>query len=195
MQRTLKQYRTADLLILTLLMCGLETLSIVLLRTWAPFGLFASMFFPVVLIIIMRWDHYGILPALIHGIVYSICFGAALPEYVIFTIGNLGIMSVLLLFKLIGKDKIAKKWYLTIVYLLVAYISVELCRTLIALCFGYGFLLCMSITFFADAFSLILTSVILLVARKQNGLFEDQLTYLRRQESERLAKAAKKPNY
>lgn len=195
MQRTLKQYRNIDLIIFTLLMCGLETLSILVLRTWAPNELFASMFLPIVLIVLMRWDAYGAILAIIHGIVYAMCFGAGFAEYIIFSIGNLGIMSVLLLFKFLGKERISGKWYLTLLYLFAAYISVELFRTLIALCFGYSFIECLSITFLADGFSVILAIVVLLVARKQNGLFEDQMQYLLRLEKERDEKAAKRPNY
>ncbi len=93
-------------------------------------------------------------------------------------------MAALVLFKAMGKDKVRNKVYGTVLFVLAAFCGVLLGRWLVSLVFGAPADSLM--TFFAaDSLSLPYSVIVVLIARRVDGLFEDQKGYLIRTESER----------
>lgn len=180
---SLKQYRATDLFLFAVILVAFE-----LVVHFAFIGLRGSFTFspmvPLVLLVIMRWGWQGAFYAAIDGVLYCLLNKAGWQSYLCYGIGNLSIMSVLLMTRFMGKQKIAGKWYFSALFVVVAWVSVVFGRTLVATCCGESFVytLLFQVT---DLFTLGIALLIVLVLRRLEGMFEDQKHYLRRLDDER----------
>jgi hypothetical protein len=101
--------------------------------------------------------------------------------YIIYSIGNLFVASNLILIKYAGKENICRNTYILIAYMLCGYLSMNIGRTLISLIFSLDFTNQFLRYIFSDALNAVIGLIIILIARKQDGIFEDQMAYLKRQ--------------
>lgn len=192
---TKEQYRSIDLVIFAVIIAVLEWLNLKAINVWLPQVLFTvSLFLPITLLVMMRWNGYAVIHAIIAALIYCIGNGGTAAHYVIYIVGNCGILLTLVLFKAVGKKRLISKWYYVFLIVAVAYVGSELCRAIVAACFGNSFLPWLIEALAKDALSAAITVIVLLIARKQNGLFEDQNDYLLRMNEERVKSEATENN-
>lgn len=146
---------------------------------------------PIVLIVMMRWGWPCVFYALGDGLLYCLLnlksANFSGNWFAIYIIGNAFIMLLLLMTRFMGKEKIRKKWYFSALFLLAGWVAVLVGRTVVAVCFGYGFVPTL-ISQLLDVMSLVVGLVIILIVRRLEGMFEDQRHYLRRLDDERKEK-------
>lgn len=195
MNLTFKQYRAIDLTILAVVLVISEAVVTIAATKWYPDQLFSvSTTLTLVCIVMMRWDGFAVIHAVLGGAVYCMVQGADMLQFAIYCAGNCGALIALVLFKIFGKEKIAGKFYYTVIFVLTAYCGMELGRwgmTLIipdaAERISANSPVDLLVTLLIkEVISLLFAVVACLIARRMDGLFEDQRRYLLRvQEAER----------
>lgn len=185
MNLTFRQYRAVDLTTLAIILGIAELICSFGANKWftaAPFVLSPTV--ALVCIVMMRWDGFAAIHAVIGGA--ALCFGAGadIAQYAVYAAGNCGILAALLFLKLVGKKKVADNFLLTSLYAVIAYVCVQVGRWLVGLMVGgtAGDIVRYLTT---DSLSLMFAVLVTLIARKVDGLFEDQKAYLIRTEEER----------
>lgn len=181
-----KQYRAADLTIFAIILCALEGVIGVAANKWFPEQFFiVTLVYAVVCLVFMRWGAYGVIHAVLGGLTYALANGGDAKQYVIYALGNAFVALTMLYVHFVGKEKIRKSVLFSIIHVLLTFVSVAVGRTVLALVFGGK--IDVFVTFVAtDSLSGILAIVIVLISRRQNGLYEDQKTYLLRTEKQRM---------
>ena len=100
-------------------------------------------------------------------------------QLLIYCAGNLLSLLMLLPLARLGKEKIRTDGFLSVVFGLLTLLLMQLGRALVALLLGTPLGDCLGF-FITDALSLLFTGLILWVARRLDGIFEDQKHYLLR---------------
>ncbi len=192
MNFTFKQYRAVDLTILGIILGVCEFVTAMAATRWFPNELYTlSPTLTVVCIVMMRWNGYAAIHAVLGGLVFCLASGAQGVQVVIYCLGNCFALLAMLLFKAMGKEKIRSKFYFTLLFVLTAFLGAQLGRWLISIILGgpldsfVGFVL-------SDVITLLFTIVVVLISRKADGLFEDQKQYLIRTEEARKKEEAEK---
>lgn len=192
MNFTFKQYRAIDLTILGVILLVCEFVTATAASKWFPNELYTlSPTITVVCIVMMRWNGYAAIHALLGGFVYCFASGAQDKQIIIYCIGNCFALLALTLFKALGKEKIRSRFYFTLLFVFAAFLGTQAGRWIIGIAFGapvdsFGVFIS------ADIITLLFTVVVVLISRKADGLFEDQKSYLIRTEEERRKKEAEK---
>lgn len=184
-ERTFGQYRAIDLGIMAVLLFVCEMLTITAATKWFPEQPYMlSPTITIICIMMMRWGVYAAIHAVIGGIAFCIASGASPQQFVIYCIGNCFALAALVLFKTHGKEQVRTKTLLSLVFTAVAYLGAQLGRWLVGLFFGASF---DSFVVFltTDSLSLLFAVVLVMIARRTDGLFEDQRAYLIRTADER----------
>ena len=186
---TFKQYRTTDLTIFAFLSVIFEAIVTLGATKWFPGQMYSiTIVYAMFVLVLMRWGGYAAITALLCGATYCIVMKAPFPMFVVVCGGNLFGLLALLLHKFVGKQKIRDSLGWTVLYVVACYVCISAGRLLISLCFG---LFKEVITYILyDVLSALFAIVVVLLCRKQNGLFEDQKHYLLRMEAERKEKQA-----
>ena len=186
-----RQYKYTDLFFFALVLGLSELLVFCAFRLWFKNTVdkfYINFMLAIALTVIMRWGWVGGLYAVVDGILLCAIEGGSWQSYLTYIIGTACILSVLLLTKFVGKEKIRGKWYLSLAYIAVGWVSVNLGITCMSAIFGENFLSALLTSFgmgvygglaFAGAIAVIM------VLRRMNGMFEDQKHYLIRQDKER----------
>ena len=192
-QITKEQYVLIDIIILSVILCVLEIAGKMVLNAF-PRELFTiSIVLPIILIAMMRHGAIGSALAVVGAVVYSALNNASWDVYIVYILGNLFIVLNLLWFKFWGKELIRISTILVILYVISGYILMNLGRSVFAFVFGYRPFFDNMVRYFAtDALSGVMAIVILLVARRQDGVFEDQMIYLKRIAAEEEQRNGKK---
>lgn len=133
----------------------------------------------IVCIVMMRWDGYAVIHAAIGGFVFCLASGASAQQYAVYCAGNCGILAALVFFKILGKQKVRDKFYLSLAFVFIAFCGLELGRWAVSLVFG-GEISGIVTLMVGDCISLLFASVAVLISRRMDGLFEDQKAYLLR---------------
>ena len=182
---TFKQYRNIDLSIftaLTLISEGVATLATGRWFAAQPVAISTTIVF--ICILMMRWNWFAAIPALVGGVVFCIVSEAGIPQIVIYGLGNCFGLISMLWFKLFKKDEIRKDGFKLVLFVLGTYVSVQLGRWVISLCFG-GALWNLVGYLTTDIISLLFALVIMFILRSMDGMIEDQKAYLFRLERQR----------
>lgn len=182
---TFKQYRMIDLTVLAVILALTETLICRATNAWFPDQPYTvSVVTAVIAISMMRWSGWSAVHAVLGGVVYALASGGSAEQTVIYAVGNLAVLSVLLLHKWIGKEKIRDNPAITAVYAAAVHTAASLGRFAVSLAFG-GKLTAVTAFLASDALSGVFAIVVVLIARKLDGIFEDQKHYLIREEKKR----------
>lgn len=182
---TFSQYRLADVTLMTVLCCIAEVIVTLAAVKWFPEQPYSvSLVYLFMALVSMRWGGYSVVPALSGGLAHCIAAGDGAKGYVVILAGNLCCLVVLVLHKVIGKQKICANVWLSILYVAVTFVCVSAGRFAVQLCFRVTPLSALRAVLY-DVLSFVFSLVIVLICRKQNGMFEDQKTYLLRLEEER----------
>lgn len=183
---TLDQYRGIDLSIFFLLVCALELLNIFVFQKYFPEQLFCiSIVLPISLLVMQRWNGWAVLIAAGGGIVFCIANkDASAASYLVYGVGNCFVLLNLFWYPLAGKKRFTENVGFRIAFVITGYLFMSIGRALLSVPFEGNFIDNLLAFLSGDALNAAIGLVILLIAGKQKGLFEDQLTYLRRQRDE-----------
>lgn len=178
---SLGKYRAIDLTILAFILVVLEGVC------WFGLSRFDSMFSVSVvtiisLIVIMRWNGFGIIHAVLGGVltvIFSNFFAdkeIPVKEIWVYAIGNGFLALGLIYVKLVGKKRINSGGWWLILYALVGFISVCVGRSIIILIIDKSLgsiiqQLC------AELLNFIFALIILFITNRQENVLKDQKDY------------------
>ncbi len=186
---TFKQYRTANIILLTLIFVIAESAVTLGANLWfreLPYVLSLAVLF--VSLEMMRWHGYAAVAALAMGLAFCAASGAAPTQYLIYCVGNLFMLFGPFFLKKAGRDKVRESALLSIGYVLIVFLLAQLGRWIVSLFFGAD--LRMLVQFVTtDALSALFAVIAVLIVRNIEGVFEDQKSYLLRLEAERREEA------
>ena len=186
-----RQYKYTDLFFFALILGISELLVFCAFRFWFADVIdrfYINFMLAIVLTVIMRWGWVGGLYAVADGVILCAVEGGDWKMYLTYIIGNACILAVLLLTKFVGKERIRSKWYLTVAYVAVGWIAVNLGIACMNAIFGNSFLTALLSSFgfgVYGALPFVAAVVVILFLRRLNGMFEDQKHYLKRLDEER----------
>ena len=188
---SLRQYKYTDLFFFALVLGISELLVFCAIELWFKRSVdkfYVNFMLAISLTVIMRWGWIGVFYAVVDGVVQCAIGNGSWQSYIIYIIGTACILSVLLLLKFVGKERIRGKWYLTLVYIITGWVSVNLGISCVSAIFGENFLSALGTSFGLGVyglFSLAVTIIAVMIMRRLDGMFEDQKHYLVRQDRER----------
>ena len=184
-QLTVGQYRAMDLFFFALMMVISESVIVLAATRWFPNEPYTvSVVAAVVAIVMIRWGPWAAVHAALGGVVFCLVSGAAPRQYFIYCGGNLLALPLLFFIKKQGADAIRRDSFKTVAYGLLTLLLMEAGRALLSLILGAspaaaaGF-------FTTDIISWLFTALILWIARRLDGIMEDQKQYLHRVAQER----------
>ena len=183
-QRTWKEYRAIDLALLAAALAVFEFIIVWAANWWFPGQPFTvSLAAAMTSIVYMRWGAWGAIHAVEAGFVFCFFSGASGKQFFIYCIGNLVSVLAVLLLKALGKERV-RTGHLSLIFPLLVQVLMQAGRAAVALLMGadpantVGF-------FTTDSLSLLFTFVIIWIARKLDGVYEDQKHYLLRIHAEK----------
>ncbi len=186
-QISVGQYRAIDLTILTAVLAVSQFVISVAASVWFPDQLYVvSPVAAVAALVMMRWNGWAAIPAAAGGILYALLSGGTWQHLIIFGIGNLLSLLALVLFRVFGKERIRADVLLTLLLALCVQLLMVLGRAGVAAVLGFPAEACLGFIT-TDILSGLFTMLIIWAVRRIDGLFEDQIHYLLRLESERKA--------
>lgn len=185
--RSVARYRAIDLAMLAFMLAVFESLAVVAARRWFPSEPYTVSTVPAITaIVLMRWGPWAGLHAVLGGIVFCLASGARGIHYLIYGLGNLASLASLGLLRAWGCEQTSRSVSKSMVFALAVTLLMQLGRALAALATGAspaaatGF-------FTTDVITLLFTLVLVWIARRLDGVFEEQNHYLlriHRQENE-----------
>ncbi len=181
---TLKQYRNMDLFFFAVMLVISESLIVNAAVRWFPDQLYTvSVCAAIVSIVLMRWGPWAAIHAVLGGAVYCFWAGGSPKQYLIYGLGNLFSLISLLLFRFFGKEWIRENVLLTLLFALCTQLFMQMGRAVVSFVMGTspqaGFSFVTT-----DALSGLFTMVIVWIAARLDGVFEDQISYLLRVQKE-----------
>lgn len=179
-QISLSQYRSIDLAILAVLMVLSQALiSVASTTIYADQLYVVSTVGAVTALVMMRWNGWAAIHAVLGGITVTALAGGNGQQYLIYCAGNLLSLAALPLFKHPGKERIRQDGLAAMLFALCVQVLMQLGRGAAALLLGYPVSSCVGFIT-TDALSILFTMCVIWVCRRIEGLFEDQKKYLLR---------------
>lgn len=183
-QITFEQYRSLDLVIWTVITIVFEAITTLATNKWfyaQPIAL--SVTLTLICITMMRWNGYAAIPAAAGGFIFCLVSGATFEQYIIYCIGNVFALTALLFIKTFDKETLRGSAPKLSLFVVTAYIGMELGRWLLSLFFG-GDLMAFVVYITTDIISLLFAVIVMNLLRKADGMIEDQKAYLFRIQEE-----------
>lgn len=179
-QFSFQQYRAIDLAMFAALLCITETMIVKAATWWFPDQLYTvSVVGAVTAIVLMRWGPWAAIHAALGGVVFCLASHGSAKQLLIYCAGNLFSLLMLLPIKCLGGERIRLDGALSVLFGVCTLLLMQLGRALVAFVLGTEFQTCLGF-FTTDALSLLFTGLILWVARRLDGIFENQRHYLLR---------------
>ena len=179
-QRTLAQYQGVDLTLFAVILGICEYAVTRAAGSWFPGQLYTvSLSAALCAIVLMRWGAWAGLHALLGGAAFWLASGGSPKQLAIYALGNLFCLLALPLLRGKGKEKIRADKLFTIFFALAVVLAMQLGRAVVALVLGTPIETCVGF-FTTDSLSDVFTMVVVSLARRLDGIFEDQKRYLRR---------------
>jgi len=186
-QISIGQYRSIDLTILTALLAVSQFVISKAASVWFPDQLYVvSPAAAVTALVMMRWNGWAAIPALAGGVFFAVLSGGGWQHCLIYGIGNLASLLALVLLRLYGKERVRGDVLLSLLLAVSVQALMLLGRAGAAAVLGLPGDACLGFIT-TDILSGLFTMLIIWAVRRIDGLFEDQIHYLRRLESERQA--------
>ena len=175
-----RQYRAIDLALFAAMLCVSEWLLVTAATRWFPDQLYTvSLVGALTAIVMLRWGPWSAIHAALGGLIFALASHGSGKQLLIYTGGNLLSLLMLLPLRRLGGEKIRSDGFLSVCFGLAVLLLMQLGRMLLAMAFGapprnaLGF-------FTTDTLSLLFTGLILWIARRADGILEDQKHYLLR---------------
>ena len=179
-QLSFQEYRAIDLAMLAALLCITETLIVKAATWWFADQLYTvSVVGALTAIVLMRWGPWAAIHAVLGGAVFCFASHGSFRQLLVYCIGNLLSMLMLLPLKYLGGERIRLDSILSVCFGVGTLLLMQLGRALTALVLGTDFQTCLGF-FTTDALSLLFTGLIIWIARRLDGIFENQRHYLLR---------------
>ena len=180
-QISLAQYRVIDLSILTGLMVASQLVIHLAVKSFyaEQTGYIVSPVAAVTALVMMRWNFWAAIPAMLGGMILSLLSGGTVEQTLIYSVGNLLSMLAYFLLKFAGKERIRLNVVLSLVFATLVQLLMQLGRAAMAALLGHPLAVCLGFIT-TDAMSILFTLVIIWIVRRVEGLFEDQKHYLLR---------------
>ena len=179
-QLSFEQYRAIDLAMFAALLCITETMIVKAATWWFPDQLYTvSVVGAITAIVLMRWGPWAAIHAALGGLIFCLASHGSGRQYIVYCLGNLLSLLALVPLRLLGGERIRLDGFLSVGFGIVTLLLMQLGRALVALLLGTDFQTCLGF-FTTDALSLLFTGLILWVARRLDGIFENQKHYLLR---------------
>ncbi len=173
-----KQYRSIDLILFVIMYGVCEYLAIKAATVWFDEPYCISIMLPMLAIVMMRWDKFSIIHAVVYALLFVYFQSGSLTQYFIYLIGNLGFMLLLLYMKKVTKEKIRATFFGSVSYLLIGFLLMEVFRGLASMLLAgkdAGVIFTFIMT---DMLSLVFAILVIIIVRRIDGLFIDQKQYL-----------------
>ena len=182
-KRTLGRYRAVDLAMFAVMLMVFEPLLVAAATRWFPGEPYAVSVTPVVTcIVMMRWGPWAGLHAALGGFVFCLASGARPVQYVIYCAGNLLSLGALGLIRAWTSEGIRTNVLKSLTMALSVTVLMQLGRALVSVVFGTPIMTAMGFLT-TDVITLLFTVVLIWIARRLDGLFEEQRHYLMRIQS------------
>ena len=183
-QRTLPQYRAIDLSFFALMLIVSEYVIVRAANHWFPAQPYTvSVAAALVSIVYMRWGWWGSIHAVVAGLVFCFFSSASPAQYAVYCGGNLLSLLAAALLLRIGKEKV-RTGKLALLIPLLTLLLMQAGRASIALLLGAAATEAADF-FTTDSLSYLFTLVIVWIARRLDGVYEDQKHYLLRLHAQR----------
>ena len=179
---SLNRYKTIDLLIFAVIVTVME-IAVRLALKISPNEIFTfSSTLAVTLIVMVRWGPWGLIHGALGGIVFALVNGAESKVILCYGIGNLGAALALLVSTRVPGEQLRRKWRYIILYTVAGYAGMCIGRAAVAAVLegNMSFFLYVKGYAVQEALNGVITLVVLYIAGRQNGVFENQISYLRR---------------
>ncbi len=184
-QISFQQYCTIDLALFAAILFAAEFMIVKAATVWYADQLYSvSAVGAITAIVLMRWGVWAVIHMVLGGLAVVLASHGSGEQLVIYCIGNLFALLALLPLKRLGCERIRLDAFLSVGFGLLTLLLMQLGRALTALSLGRSFADCIGF-FTMDSLSLLFTGVILWIARRLDGVFEDQKHYLLRVRGER----------
>lgn len=178
--RTIQQYRAIDLSLFAIILIIFETVIVKAAVSWFPKEAWMVSAAPAVTAIIMvRWGPWCAVHAVIGGMVSVLARSGSWQEYMIWGIGNLGVLAVLLPEKKWGWQRLHQSLPILLLFGALAVLGMQAGRALMALLMGERPEAVWRMTVM-DSITYIFSLTILWIASRLDGILEEQTHYLRR---------------
>ena len=187
-QISLCQYRSIDLAILAVVMVISQIAIHIAATVWFSDQLYVvSPVAILVTLVMMRWGPWAAIHAMVGGVFYAFVSSGSWQHYVIYSAGNALSLLALILFKISTKEKVRLSALGTMGFALCVQMLMLLGRAGVAALLGHEFGACLGFIT-TDALSILFTVCIAWAIRRIDGLFEDEIHYLLRVQSEQSTK-------
>lgn len=187
---SVKQYRTTDLFIFAVIVVIFD-----LLMHYTPTLFSGEIIFsfcltvPITLLIMIRWGWCSVFFAIGDALLLTVLNNPSVwQSYLCYGVGNASLMLLLIAAKYIGKKKITSTWYFTALFFVCGWVLQNLTISVMNAVCGLPFVSYLASNFgfgITGLLSLAMGLVITLVMRKLDGMYEDQIEYLKRLKGER----------
>lgn len=179
-QLSFQEYRAIDLAMLAALLCVTETLIVKAATWWFADQLYTvSVVGALTAIVLMRWGPWAAIHAVLGGAVFCLASHGNARQFLVYCLGNLFSLLALVPLKFLGGERIRLDSILSVCFGVGTLLLMQLGRALTALVLGTDFQTCLGF-FTTDALSLLFTGLIIWIARRLDGIFENQRHYLLR---------------
>lgn len=179
-KRSIEQYRNIDLTLFAVMLVFSEWLIVRASTRWFSGQLYTvSVAAAITAIVMMRWGAMAAIHAVLAGAVYCFVSGASGQQYLFYCVGNLLGLASLLLIRFLGSERIRNDDLLSLLFALSTQLFMQLGRGLTAMLAGYSFASALEFLT-TDALSGLFSMVIIWIARRLDGIFENQKSYLLR---------------
>lgn len=174
------RYRAIDLSLFALMLVLSETVIVSAATRWFPNEPYTvSVVAAITAIVMIRWGPWAAIHAVLGGLVFCLASHGTGQQYAIYCLGNLLGLGALALVRWWGDERIRGDTVKTLAYGLAALLLMQLGRAAAALALGANPAGCAGF-FTTDVGSLLFTLVILWIARRLDGIMENQRHYLLR---------------
>ncbi|MBQ1287942.1 MAG: hypothetical protein IKI61_02415 [Erysipelotrichaceae bacterium] len=173
-----RQYRLIDICFFIGMYALCEYLAIKAATVWFDEPYSISIMLPLLVIVMMRWDKYCIIPCIVYAILFVFYHRGSFAQYLIYLIGNLGFMLSLLYLNKVGKEKIRKTFYGSALFLIIGFLLMELSRGLASMLISGTNPYVIIEFILTDMLSLVFGILVIIIVRQVDGLFVDQKEYL-----------------
>jgi len=179
--RSVESYRAIDLSLLTFILLVFETVVVKAATVWFPGQPYTVSLVPALTAIVMvRWGPWAAIHAALGGLLVCVLQKASLPQYVIYTGGNLVSMALLpVLARWRREEGVWRDGIHAVAFGAAVLVTMQLGRAVISLTFGAGISAAAG-CFTTEIITDLLTLLILWITRRLDGVLEDQRHYLLR---------------
>lgn len=185
-QLTLQEYRRIDLGLFALMLAVFEF--IILKVTTSQFfwdqAFTVSLAGAIASIVYMRWGYWGGIHAALAGLLYCFYLGGAADQYMIYVLGNLLSLAAVPALKKLGPQRVRDGRFSSLLFPLAVILLMQVGRVLVAVILGNPLASALALLS-RDSLSILFTLVIVWIARRLDGIYEDQRHYLLRIQEER----------